>query len=133
MVDEEVTKSGGNLSGGERLLCFARALLHRRSILVLDEATSNLDEATDGSIQTLLESEFGMTTVLTIAHRLVTVIDYDKLLVMGGGRLLEAGPPLELLLKAGGELQSMAAALGAEGGAKLLKRAKRERAHAPVE
>ena len=70
MVSDEVAKGGSNFSSGERqLLCFARALLHRRTILVLDEATSNLDEKSDAAIQGLLRVEFSSMTILTIAHR----------------------------------------------------------------
>ena len=125
MVREEVDKDGSNLSSGERqLLCFARALLHQRSLMVLDEATSNLDEETDRSIQRLLQREvFGKKTVLTIAHRLDTIIDYDQILVMGGGRLVESGSPAELMDAERGELRSMAAALGPEREAALLQRA----------
>ena len=125
MASEEVAKGGSNLSSGERqLLCFARALLHRRAVLVLDEATSNLDEQTDAAIQRLLRGQFGGMTVLTIAHRLVTVIDYDTILVMGGGQLLEAGAPSELLRREDGALRSMAAALGSGGQEMLLQRVK---------
>ncbi len=73
IVGEEVAKGGSNFSSGERqLFCFARAILHRRTILVLDEATSNLDEKSDQAIQDLLRAEFANMTVLTIAHRCVT-------------------------------------------------------------
>ena len=75
----EVEKGGGNLSAGERqLLCFARALLQRRPVLVLDEATSNLDAVTDEKMQVLLRTEFSELTLLTIAHRLQTIIDYEQ-------------------------------------------------------
>ena len=106
------------------LSCRRAALLHRRAVLVLDEATSNLDEQTDAAIQRLLRGQFGGMTVLTIAHRLVTVIDYDTILVMGGGRLLEAGAPSELLRREDGALRSMAAALGSGGQEMLLQRVK---------
>jgi len=113
MIDQTVEKGGTNMSSGERqLVCFARALLAKACILVLDEATSNLDEKSDEAIQTLLRMEFGSLTVLTIAHRLITVIDYDTLLVMGAGRLLEKGTPYELLAKNGGALNKIAKALG---------------------
>lgn len=112
-------------SPGERqLLCFARALLESSQILILDEATSNLDGASDEAIQQLIRLEFVHHTVLTIAHRLHTVIDYDQLLVMGGGRLLEHGAPYPLLTKPGGVLAAMAAALGEGGETDLLERAR---------
>ena len=92
LLVEEVQKGGANLSSGQRQqLCFARALLHPRPILVLDEATSNLDAQSDAAIQALLRGEFGtrQVTVLTVAHRLQTVADYDTILVVGDGRLVE--------------------------------------------
>ncbi|KAL1500520.1 hypothetical protein AB1Y20_013176 [Prymnesium parvum] len=123
-IDSHVTKGGSNLSSGERqLLCFARALLSNAQILILDEATSNLDEKSDAAIQALLRSEFNSYTVLTIAHRLGTVVDYDRLIVMGAGRILEEGAPSELLARDGGVLQSMAAALGVSSVEALARRA----------
>ena len=121
-----VTKGGTNLSSGERqLLCFARALLESAPILVLDEATSNLDAASDEAIQQLLRDEFERQTVLTIAHRLATVVDYDRILVMGGGKLLEQGAPLELLDAEGSVLAGMGKALGTWGEAALREKAKK--------
>jgi len=124
MLERSVSKGGSNLSSGERqLLCFARSLLEDAKILILDEATSNLDEGSDAAIQKLLRDEFARHTVLTIAHRLVTVIDYDKLLVMGAGRLLEAGSPSQLLGDERSVLASMARALGEAGEASLKSKA----------
>ena len=125
MASEEVAKGGSNLSSGERqLLCFARALLQRRPILILDEATSNLDAESDEKIQQLLRAEFASLTLLTIAHRLHTIIDYDTILVLGRGRLREHGPPLALLEKPGGALAAMAQALGESGEAALRQKAR---------
>ena len=124
MLDVEVQNGGANISAGERqLICFARALLHPRRLLVLDEATSNLDGASDEAIQTLLRSEFKKTTLLTIAHRLGTVIDYTSIIVMGGGKVLEHGPPAELLDQPDGVLASLARALGPTEFAALRERA----------
>ena len=114
MLTLQVEKGGSNVSAGERqLLCFARAMLQPRPIMFLDEATSNLDAASDEAMQDLLRSEFTGLTLLTIAHRLQTVIDYDKILVLGGGKLLESGAPSELLDVEGGVLRGLAEALGA--------------------
>ena len=77
-----------------------------------DEATSNLDASSDACIQRLLRREFHSTTLLTIAHRLATVIDYDTLLVLGRGKLLEQGPPAQLLERPNGALAAMVQALG---------------------
>ena len=124
MLEQEVEKGGSNLSSGERqLLCFARALLQQRPVLVLDEATSNLDAATDEKMQALLRTEFSELTLLTIAHRLQTIIDYEQVLVMGAGRLLESGAPLELLQRPGSALGDMANALGEVAAAELSQRA----------
>ena len=119
----EVDKGGANLSSGERqLLCFARALLQRRPLLVLDEATANLDADTDARIQRLLRRDLSGTTLLTIAHRLQTIIDYDTLLVMGSGKLLEQGSPTELL-GLDGAFASIVRAVGPVGEADLRRRA----------
>jgi ATP-binding cassette, subfamily C (CFTR/MRP), member 4 len=83
--------------GQKQLLCLARALLRRNRFLVLDEATSNVDMETDAFIQGVLREQFSTTTVLTIAHRLQTIADYDKVLVMHAGRVVEVGHPFELL------------------------------------
>jgi ATP-binding cassette, subfamily C (CFTR/MRP), member 1 len=115
MLSLEVEKGGVNLSSGERqLLCFARALLQPRPILVLDEATSNLDAASDAAMQALLRNDLRSCTLLTIAHRLLTVVDYDTIMVMGGGKLLEHDSPAALLAEGGGQgvLRGLATALG---------------------
>ncbi|KAK4242325.1 hypothetical protein C8A03DRAFT_11407 [Achaetomium macrosporum] len=96
-----ISAGGANLSQGQRqLVCLARALLKRPKIVVLDEATSAVDQGTDSSIQASLRKEFAAAgcTVLVIAHRLSTVADFDRLLVLGKGRVAEMGSPRELLL-----------------------------------
>mmetsp|Transcript_44556 Transcript_44556/g.73930 ORF Transcript_44556/g.73930 Transcript_44556/m.73930 type:complete len:144 (+) Transcript_44556:2-433(+) len=126
MLSQMVDKGGSNLSSGERqLLCFARALLNAgmRPILVLDEATSNLDSASDEAVQELLRSEFNGITILTIAHRLATVIDYDMLFVMGNGKLLEAGSPDSLLDEETSALTRMVKTLGESSERTLRRRA----------
>ena len=101
-LDLEVAEGGTNLSAGERqLLCMARALLRRTSILVMDEATASVDHATDERIQQMVKSELcGTCTVLTVAHRLNTVAFYDQILLLDRGAVIEHGPPLELLRRA---------------------------------
>ena len=108
-----LAENGGDLSQGERqLLCFARALVRKTRIIFLDEATSSVDHETDTLIQTLLRSSLKDTTVITIAHRLATIADYDQILVMGQGHVLEFGPPEELLQKPQGEFKQMMADAG---------------------
>ncbi|KPJ19664.1 putative multidrug resistance-associated protein lethal(2)03659 [Papilio machaon] len=93
-----VGDAGGTLSAGQRqLLCLARAALAGRAVLVLDEATANVDTETDEHIQATLRTTFAQATVLTIAHRLNTVMDYDRVIVMDKGRVVESGHPFELL------------------------------------
>ncbi|XP_075723775.1 ATP-binding cassette sub-family C member 2 [Rhipicephalus microplus] len=93
----DVGDSGSNLSAGQRqLVCLARALLRRPRIILMDEATSHMDGNTDRIVQTTLRESFAYCTVLTIAHRLETVLDYDKILVMAKGRTVEFGPTHEL-------------------------------------
>ena len=89
-----------NYSVGERqLLCLCRAILQRNKILIMDEATANIDLETDRYIQQAIRNEFTQSTVLMIAHRLITVIDCDAILVLSDGKLIEMGHPHELLSK----------------------------------
>jgi ABC-type multidrug transport system fused ATPase/permease subunit len=95
-----VTESGNNLSQGQRqLLCLARALLKQPKVLMMDEATASIDYNTDSKIQeTIRELQ---STIITIAHRLQTIVDYDKVLVLDKGSVVEYGHPHELLRKEG--------------------------------
>lgn len=94
----ETGDGGCNLSAGQRqLVCLARALLRKPRILVLDEATSQMDGDTDRLIQATLRESFANFTLLTVAHRLHTVLDYDKILVMSEGTVVEYGPVAQLL------------------------------------
>ncbi|XP_027504551.1 multidrug resistance-associated protein 1-like isoform X3 [Corapipo altera] len=98
----EISEGGDNLSVGQRqLLCLARALLRKTKILVLDEATASVDMETDNFVQSTIKREFHNCTVLTIAHRLHTVIDSDRVLVLDTGRILEYDTPQNLLQRKG--------------------------------
>ena len=94
----DVQEDGNNFSVGEKqLLCLARALLRSTRILVVDEATANVDHFTDAKIQKTLRTSFSNQTVLSIAHRLNTVIDYDRIVVIDKGEIVEADYPHLLL------------------------------------
>lgn len=97
-LDYEVSEYGGNFSVGQKqLICLARAILRRTKILVLDEATASVDLETDNLIQQTIRKEFKSSTIITIAHRLETIIDYDRVVVMDDGKLVEADSPSTLL------------------------------------
>uniref|UniRef100_A0A663DU18 ABC-type glutathione-S-conjugate transporter n=1 Tax=Aquila chrysaetos chrysaetos TaxID=223781 RepID=A0A663DU18_AQUCH len=97
-----VSEAGENLSVGQRqLVCLARALLRKAKILILDEATAAVDLETDHLIQTTIRSEFVDCTVLTIAHRLHTIMDSNRVMVLQAGRIVEYDSPEELLKKHG--------------------------------
>lgn len=93
-----VAEGGSNLSAGERqLLCICRAILRKNKIVVLDEATSNIDLVTEEKIQSLIESQFNESTVITIAHRLNTIIKSDRVLVLSMGEVAEYDSPANLM------------------------------------
>lgn len=93
-LDTILTAGGSNLSQGQRqLVALARALVRNSKVLILDEATASVDFDTDSLIQKSIRSLPDSTTVLTVAHRLSTVMDYDKILVLGAGKVLEFDSP----------------------------------------
>ncbi|CAJ1377592.1 unnamed protein product [Effrenium voratum] len=113
-LDSKVEEGGGNFSVGElQLLCLSRALLRRQEsggLLLLDEATSALDAETDQTIQKVIRSDFNCT-IITIAHRIQTLLDYDKVAVFESGKVVEFDSPQELLKR-----PSKFQALAKEGG-----------------
>jgi len=124
LIFEHVDKGGSNLSAGQRqLVCFARAALYKTPIVVLDEPTSSCDMVTDDKVQAMVRAEFADATVITIAHRLNTIIDYDRILIMDDGRAVEYGTPADLLKKDGGHLRMLVEALGPDAAAALAAKA----------
>jgi ABC-type cobalamin/Fe3+-siderophores transport system ATPase subunit len=106
----KLIEGGKNLSQGQwQLICLARALLRQSKILVLDEATSSVDSKTDQAVQETIRQEFvdKGVTVITVAHRLETVLGYDNIAVLGAGSVLEYGPPKKLLQNPNGELRQL--------------------------
>lgn len=103
-----VEENGGNFSHGQRqVLSLCRSLVRRSKLVLLDEATSSMDVSTDTAVQRALREELTSgegrnRTVVTVAHRLQTIIDYDQVVVMNAGKVQEAGSPKDLLEKRGG-------------------------------
>jgi len=123
-----VSEGGSNFSVGQRqLLCLARAILRKSPFLILDEPTANVDRRTDELLQQALQKSFHQATILSVAHRLDTVIDYDFILVMGAGHVLEFGSPAELVEKEGGYFASMVKDTGDSMSQELRRRAKKNR------
>lgn len=107
-LDDEVAEGGENFSQGQRqLLCIARSLLRKPKILVMDEATASIDNTTDAAIQEMIRSNFKNATVLTIAHRLNTILDSDRILVLDDGRIAEFDTPDNLLKLQNGVFKGM--------------------------
>ncbi|XP_034942268.1 probable multidrug resistance-associated protein lethal(2)03659 isoform X2 [Chelonus insularis] len=107
-LESRVFDRGTNFSAGQRqLVCLARAILRNNKILMLDEATANVDPHTDGLIQRTIRKKFANCTVLTVAHRLNTIMDSDKVLVMEKGRMVEFDHPYILLKNDFGHFTSL--------------------------
>ncbi|KAL3283215.1 hypothetical protein HHI36_006364 [Cryptolaemus montrouzieri] len=107
-LNYQISEGGTNFSVGQRqLICLARALIRRNKILIMDEATANVDPKTDELIQNTIKLNFQECTVITIAHRLHTIMDSDKVLVMNAGCAVEFGHPHILLSDAQGLFSSL--------------------------
>lgn len=116
-----IAEEGSNYSVGQRqLICLARAIIRRNQILVLDEVTANVDQQTDALIQETIRRHFANCTVLTIAHRLNSIIDSDKILVMDAGEDIEFDTVPNLLQKVNGIFKGMVESSGMDI-AKILK------------
>lgn len=123
-LDMMIQAGGSNLSHGQRqLVCLARVMLENTCrILVLDEATSGIDSTTETAIQRVIRDNFTDTTILVVAHKLVTVADFDSLIVLHHGEVVESGTPSELLHR-GGRFSEMVEHSGdGEGIRKLINR-----------
>ncbi|KAL5477508.1 hypothetical protein EMCRGX_G024318 [Ephydatia muelleri] len=121
-LENQVSEGGSNFSVGQRqLVCLARALLRKNKILVLDEATANIDLKTDGIIQSAIRGSFCECTVLTIAHRLNTVMDCDRILVMDNGQIVEYDEPGVLLQDPNSLLKTMVERTGPSLSRKLYR------------
>ena len=90
-----------------QLFCLARAFLRNAKILVMDEPTASVDMATDAVIQDITQTAFKDKTIITIAHRVATIVNYDTIVVMGGGKIIEQGSPSELMAKKNGSFATM--------------------------
>ncbi|XP_027249742.1 multidrug resistance-associated protein 4 isoform X3 [Cricetulus griseus] len=124
-MDTELAESGSNFSVGQRqLVCLARAILKKNRILIIDEATANVDPRTDELIQQKIREKFAQCTVLTIAHRLNTIIDSDKIMVLDSGRLKEYDEPYVLLQNPESLFYKMVQQLGKGEAAALTETAK---------
>uniref|UniRef100_A0A0P6IW43 Putative abc transporter c family member n=1 Tax=Aedes aegypti TaxID=7159 RepID=A0A0P6IW43_AEDAE len=122
-----VAAGGSNFSVGQRqLICLARAILRSNRVLVLDEATANVDPNTDRLIQETIRVKFANCTVLTIAHRLNTIMDSDRVLVMDAGESVEFGTPHELLQMPVGVFKEMVLATGPSESERLIQIAKQK-------
>ncbi|KAJ7126325.1 P-loop containing nucleoside triphosphate hydrolase protein [Mycena epipterygia] len=122
-LDSSVSEGGENFSTGEKqLLCMARAILKRSKILVMDESCS-VDYATDELISKTIRREFAESTILTIAHRLRTVIDYDRVMLLDQGRIAEFDRPAVLLRNPNSKFYGLCKATGKEEFAMLKKMA----------
>lgn len=117
-----INEGGSNFSVGQRqLICLARAIVRRNKVLVLDEATANVDPETDVFIQRTIAQQFSQCTVLTIAHRLITIVDSDRVLVLDRGEVREFDEPYELLKSSPGGLFSQMVESSAQQAARLKK------------
>ena len=114
-----VEENGSNFSVGQRqLLSLARAILYRLEILVLDEPTANVDIETDRLLQRTLRLKFSEATIIVIAHRLDTIVDFDKVLVLEKGESVEFGTPKDLMSR-DGHFASLIKSTGDQAGMSL--------------
>lgn len=107
-LDMDIESDGSNLSVGQRqLVCFARILVKKRKLVILDEATANVDLTTEGNVQEMLLQGFKESTMFIIAHRLQTVMHCDRIMVLKFGRIIEFDSPRNLLKTEGGYFREL--------------------------
>ncbi|XP_061486083.1 ATP-binding cassette sub-family C member 4 isoform X2 [Rhineura floridana] len=124
-LETQLAESGSNFSVGQRqLVCLARAILKKNKILIIDEATANVDPRTDELIQKTIREKFAQCTVLTIAHRLNTIIDNDRIMVLDSGRLKEYDEPYILLQEKESLFYKMVQQLGKAEASSIMETAK---------
>ncbi|XP_027391375.1 LOW QUALITY PROTEIN: multidrug resistance-associated protein 4-like [Bos indicus x Bos taurus] len=124
-MDTALAETGSNLSVGQRqLVCLARAILKTNQILIIDKATSNVDPRTDELIKKAIHEKFAQCTVVTITHRLSTIIDSDKIMVLDSGTVKEYSPPHDLLQNSKSLFYKMVQQLGEAEATALTERAK---------
>jgi len=123
-LEAAVSEKGSNFSSGQvQLICLARVLLKQSPIVLMDEATASVDLKTDALVQQTVRSALGVATLVTIAHRIHTIIDYDSVAVLSGGVIAEHGTPHALLQRPSGLFTTLVDATGAESAAELRERA----------
>ena len=124
-IQSVVAEGGENFSVGQRqLVCLARAMLRQPSILIMDEATASIDLDTDNLIQTMVRKDLKDCTVLTIAHRLHTIMDSDMILVMDQGKVAKFDTPQNQLADPKSFLSELVADTGDASAAKLREMAR---------
>lgn len=107
-LEFKVQAKGENLSSGEKqLICICRAILRKNKIVIMDEATANIDIVTEATVQKLISEEFKNSTVITVAHRLNTVVNSDKILVLSFGKVVEFDTPQSLQNNSDSEFYSL--------------------------
>ncbi|GJP82054.1 hypothetical protein CLOP_g12179, partial [Closterium sp. NIES-67] len=119
-LEASMSEFGDNFSVGQRqLVCLARAIVQRSPVVLMDEATANVDLATDALIQSTIRRQFAVSTVITIAHRLHTIIDAHKVLVLEQGRVVEFASPRQLVADKKGSFSRMLSDTGRSAEASL--------------
>ncbi|KAJ3251787.1 Multidrug resistance-associated protein 1 [Boothiomyces macroporosus] len=121
-LDHELTTNGGNLSFGQcQLLCLARVILRKPKVLILDEANSSIDLEADQKIQEVLRTHLKDTTVISIAHRLNSIADFDRVLVLEDGAMREYDSPYNLLLNDSSQFAEMVKSSGSSNARAIME------------